>query len=255
MPLRPWKELGAGLGLKQHWKVFTDFRANWDDCRVLAVGHFEEDAGLASHDAEVVNLNHWVRDGRGEAAAAAARGRSLNATVWAVSPTPQDEYPDKYWMNWLVSIRYNDFLLRENADYFCAEWARRRRPVLPIVVDDGRAELPFRLDDWDGAETARTITAFCRESTLMQPECERLHAAVVAQINKERLAMVTVLNVCRDKIKNSKGFACKLARHGPGIAPGEEEEVVVDRNRVLRMTDMDRAKVNWRYELPVPGLE
>ena len=128
-------------------------------------------------------------------------------------------------------------------------------PIAPLATESSSAELPFRLDDWDGAETARTITAFCRESTLMQPECERLHAAVVAQINKERLAMVTVLNVCRDKIKNSKGFACKLARHGPGIAPGEEEEVVVDRNRVLRMTDMDRAKVNWRYELPVPGLE
>ena len=186
--------------------------------------------------------------------ARASRGRDLNAPLWDVSPTPQDEYPDKYWMNWLVSIRFNDFLLRENADYFCAEWARRRRPALELVIDGNNVTFPYRLDDWTGDETARVTTEFCTNIHLDQAECTRLHAGLVQAINAERLATVTVLNVCRGKLKNSKGFPCKFRRYGDRGEP-LEEEVVISRDRVLMMTDMDRAKINWKYEAQVPGLE
>ena len=235
------KEACAVLGLKQHWKVFTNLYEVQPNCLPFIVGAVQGSTQfLNQHHAEslhggapravfaagiqFVDLIKWhnaggpLRPGRmaGPDATAVAEARLLHVvgapseqTVIASELTPEkvlsrsaSTLASTYlWRQWALASQAIDMNVIGTGQYFCKRWNRMRLLSLRVQVDERNVTLTFTPEPED---ILRASKSFCEAHEISMEQCQRLYDLAKRTASGQRLEAYSFFNVC---MQDSMTFA------------------------------------------------
>ena len=215
---RAAREACAVLGLKQHWKLFTNLSSSITgnfDCRPVLIGVIKNPTERQEEEADdkedvTLRLNHhvnllrWKQD-----------GFLNNPTLYqSVEQVLKDESPKNQgrekkrsffkqmvniltttsnWARWTAAVRSNEFAMMTTGDYFCRLWNRQRKTNVTVTMDGEQVDIIY------GSTPTAVVNAaeiFCKHYNLANEQCQSLYDTMVEKSKAERLHHYYFLSVC-----------------------------------------------------------
>ena len=214
----PVKEIGAFVGLRQHWKLFTDMRpgtGHYEDCRPVLGGRIN-----GTDDRTFSFMDYRLRRSRAENLESLIR--PMNDTVWLRSEYPFRDYSHYHWKTYLLAVRGIDPLTRMLGNFVCDEW--NRFPLRTEVTIDGEScrieytasmleEVNIRKASHPGSRgkakfLPKVVQDFCDEKKVTHADCWLLYDIVRKNALRMRMTEWFLYDVCDGKLKKPMQGTC-----------------------------------------------
>ena len=198
------REACAILGVKQHWKLFTNLTSNSDsggggnlDCRIVLIGALKgsvdnkpkPDNSASVQPFHYVNLLQWKNTKY-------SNHLLLYPSVEKVLRNHSTgDRVEGLWSRWTIASRSNDYAMMSTGDYFCRVWNRKRRVQMTVTMDGENVPIVY------GLETKTVINAaerFCAKYRLLNDQCQQLYERMKETSDRERLDHYYYLSICEE---------------------------------------------------------
>ena len=207
-----FREACAIVGVKQHWKVFTNLSIALNgsfNCRPVIIGVVGEIIPEEDNQREPlstvllpqqhVNLLKWKKHGFSNAPV--SYHTTADTIIHDYDGTKQTT--SSLWERWYDHIHANDFAMMSTGDYFCRVWERERNVRMSVGMDGKNMSVSTEYG-LSSDEVVRVVTNFCLEWRLDQDECQQLWLALENLATRERMTSYYYLAVCDGVVRGLK---------------------------------------------------
>ena len=220
------REACAVVGLKQHWKLFTNMTVVEDnfDCRPAMIGVLSggqqlqqltsDPTGTKRTEEDYINLLRWFRqelETTTPEIKEVQRHSSLENSLRDYSGGKQ--MPSTLWERWMEHIRSNDFLMMSTGSYFCRKWRENHRVQLIVTMDRKDVAVKYGIEE---ESVVKYATEFCHRYHMTQEECTHLYNAMKRKADDAMLVSYHFLSVCDGGVVHGIKHMCDTDVNGGG---------------------------------------
>ena len=238
------KESCSILGIKQHWKVFTNLstmEGNFN-CRPIIIGvvggntndqdqsNSNGNGNVEDSDSKYINLLNWKKN--------SFLPQYQHGTIHSVLEDYNSEarQTSSYlWDRWTYAIRSNDYLMISTGDYFCRLWERETNINMTLIMDNKNVNINTK-HGLNPIEIIRVVTNFCTVWGLNSEECQQIWQAFENVAKKQRMQSYYYLSVCEKGLVHGIRHDCLNdlesvldERMSPTVIQFKREEVVEEK--------------------------
>jgi hypothetical protein len=203
------REACAVVGVKQHWKLFTNLTSSMTgnfDCKPFVVGVLTnkgggatsmEEIGKENHNYRHVNLLNWRER---QYINNFTSFESIEGLLTDQQSPNQNKIPflsswttARSWNKWTQAMRSNDYGMMSTGDYFCKLWNHNKKINIVVTMDGNNVKIEFGLKFDDVVSAAKN---FCMKYRMSTDQCQQLYESMEEKRQNERLDSYYYLSVC-----------------------------------------------------------